>query len=195
MADKETLSVYAAKAADYARLVASDTPGKALQAFIAALPDQSHVLDLGCGVGDAACHMIAAGHSVDAWDASPEMAALARRRGVEVQIRTFDDLDTTAEYDGVHANFSLLHAPKSDFPAHLGRIARALKPGGLFHFGTKLGEGERRDALGRFYAFYDEAELEDLFAAAGLEILNRYKGKEAGLAGAIEPFIILLART
>ena len=195
MPDQETLSVYAAKAADYARLVASDTPGKALRAFIAALPEHSRVLDLGCGVGDGARHMMAAGHIVDAWDASPEMAALARQRGVEAEIRTFDDLDAIAEYDGVHANFSLLHAPKSDFPAHLARIVRALKPGGLFHFGTKLGEGERRDALGRFYAFYGEAELDELFAAAGLQILNRHRGREAGLAGTIDPFIILLART
>ena len=195
MPDEETLSVYAAKAADYARLVASERPGKALLRFIAALPPRSRLLDLGCGVGDAARHMMAAGHMVDAWDASPEMAALARKRGVEVEIRTFNDLDTTAEYDGVHANFSLLHAPKSDFPAHLARIVRALKPGGLFHFGTKLGEGERRDALGRFYAFYGEAELDDLFAAAGLQIVNRHRGSEAGLAGTIDPFIILLART
>ena len=195
MADARTLSVYAEKAGDYARMVATDAPGGALRAFIAALPSNARVLDLGCGVGDAAAHMIAAGHDVEAWDASPEMAEIARRRGVEVALKRFDELDTTAAYDGIHANFSLLHTPRAEMPGHLTRITRALRPGGLFHFGTKLGEGEQRDALGRFYAFYTEAELDRLFADAGLAIIERRHGREAGLAGTIDPFIILMART
>lgn len=194
MADARTLSVYAAKAGDYARLVASDKPGRALLAFIDALPEGGRVLDLGCGVGDAAASMKAAGLEVEAWDASPEMAEIAQGRGVKVDIRTFDTLDAVDEYDGIHANFSLLHEPKSHMPDHLARIQKALAPGGHFHFGTKMGEGEARDALGRFYAFYTEAELETLFAEAGLTILARRHGEEAGLAGTVDPFIILLAR-
>lgn len=194
MADARTLAVYAEKARDYAGLVASDRPGGALRAFIAALPEGGRVLDLGCGVGDSARHMIDAGLDVEAWDASPEMAALARERGVDVAIRRFGDLDAVAAYDGIHANFSLLHAPKADLPGHLARIRRALTPGGYFHFGTKTGEGERRDDLGRFYAFYTETELEGLFDTAGLTITHRRHGREAGLAGTVDPFIILLAR-
>lgn len=195
MVDEKTLAVYAAKAADYARLVARDRPGRHLSAFIAALPEGGRALDLGCGVGDATVHMVAAGLEVDAWDASPEMIAIAATKpGVSPELRRFEDLDANSVYDGIHANFSLLHASRADWPRHLAKISRALKPGGHFHLGTKLGEGEKRDALGRFYAYFSDAELTRMLAEAGMTILTRATGEEAGLAGTVDPYIIMLAR-
>ncbi|MCV6591402.1 MAG: SAM-dependent methyltransferase, partial [Silicimonas sp.] len=97
-------------------------------------------------------------------------------------------------YDGIHANFSLLHAPKIEMPGHLGRISRALRPRGVFHIGMKTGTGEARDALGRFYAYYQEDELTALLAAAGLNVIAKDRGREKGLAGTVDPWMILLAR-
>ncbi len=195
MADDQTLGVYAHKARDYADRFATGSPGPRLTAFIDSLPKGGRVLDLGCGPGRAAAVMKAAGLDVDAWDASPEMAALAADRfGLAVRIATFDDLDATEIYDGVYANFSLLHAPKADMPGHLAAIARALKPGGHLHLGLKTGTGEGRDSLGRFYAYYTDPELTGLLAAAGITILTRATGAEAGLGGTVDPWIILKAR-
>ena len=114
--------------------------------------------------------------------------------GLVVRVATFHMLDAREVYDGIYANFSLLHAPKSEMPAHLRRISVALVPGGLLHLGMKTGDGEKRDAIGRFYAYYTESELEGLLADAGLEIETRNYGEDMGLDGMMAPWIILTAR-
>ena len=195
MADEETLGVYRAKAEDYARMVAGIGSNRHLDAFIAALPAGAHVLDLGCGTGNASAAMVEAGLTIDAWDGSPEMASVARDQfGLDVQVKTFDMLTAIEVYDGVYANFSLLHAPKADMPANLDRCAQALKPGGILHLGLKTGSGEARDKLGRFYAYYSDAEITGLLEAAGLSVTSRVTGEEAGLDGAVAPWIIMKAK-
>ena len=194
MADRKTLDVYDAKAGDYADLVDRTKPGRHLTDFIEALPQGGHVLDLGCGPGTSAADMRDAGLNVEAWDASPEMARLGRETfGLDVRVMGFDALEADQAYDGVFANFSLLHAPKSQMPGHLERIARALKPGGLFHIGMKTGTGEKRDGIGRFYAYYEDAELSDLLAAAGFTVTDRAFGSDVGLDGVEAPWIIMRA--
>lgn len=195
MADRGTLDVYAKRAGDYARDVATKTPGAHLRAFVEGLPSQVRVLDLGCGPGHAAAYMVAQGLDVDAWDASPEMAEQGRDLyDLTIRVAAFEALEAEAHYDGIYANFSLLHAPKAEMPHHLARIARALKPNGLFHIGTKMGTGEKRDTIGRFYSYYEEDELVGLLAETGLTIETRAFGEDKGLDGVVAPWIILKAR-
>ncbi|NND22934.1 MAG: class I SAM-dependent methyltransferase [Boseongicola sp.] len=195
MADRKTLDVYARRAEDYSRRFDAEKPGKHLLAFIEALPADAKVLDLGCGTGRAARFMRQAGFSVDAWDASPEMARVAKEtHDLDVIVATFDQLDAVAVYDGVFASFTLLHAPKSQMPDHLARIRTALRPGGLFYLGLKTGQGEKRDKLGRFYAYYEDAEITGLLEDAGFTVETRDTGSETGLDGTVAPWIILTAR-
>ncbi len=194
-ADRETMDVYGRMAADYAAMADRPRNDRHLDLFIRSLSAGARVLDLGCGPGRAAARMTQAGLQVDAWDAAPEMAAIARERfGQEIRIATFDALDADAVYDGIYANFSLLHAPRSEMPEHLNRIAKALTPRGLFNIGLKTGVGEKRDSLGRFYAYYEETELTGLLEAAGFDILSRATGSEAGLDGVEAPWIVMRAR-
>lgn len=195
MTDSETLGVYAARAADYADLAAQERPRPHLKAFLAQMPDGARILDLGCGTGEAAAIMAASGYKVDAWDASPQMAEEGHaRNGVDITVAAFDALDAVDTYDGIYANFSLLHAPKSEMPGHLARIARALKTKGLFHIGLKTGDGEKRDSLGRFYAYYQDAEMTNLLTDAGMEVECRSFGVTQGLDGQMAPWIMLRAR-
>jgi len=195
MADRETLDVYRDRAADYANLSTLNVPDRHLKAFVSAVPDGGKVIDLGCGHGRSTALMIDAGLKAEGLDASPELAAIAGERfGVKVTVAGFETLDAKGAYDGVFANFSLLHAPKADLPAHLARIAKALCPDGAFHLGLKTGEGERRDALGRFYAYYTDAEITGLLEDAGFSVLSRDFGADAGLDATVAPWIVLLAR-
>ncbi|WP_299790956.1 class I SAM-dependent methyltransferase [uncultured Marivita sp.] len=184
MTDRETIAVYDARAGDYAKLETSDTPSATLAAFIVALPTGARVLDLGCGPGTSARHMVRAGCVVDALDASAEMIGLASAiDGVTARQASFDDISVTAIYDGVWANFSLLHAPRADMPRHLSAIHTALKPGGLFHIAVKEGTGAHRDSINRLYTYYTEAELTDLLQAAGFSVGPYRRGRDKGLSG------------
>lgn len=194
MADKRTLTTYTQKAGDYAALEASDGERRALDAFLACLPPGGAILDLGCGPGLHAARMAAQGFRVSAIDATPAFVEAARERGVEARLGTFDDLSEISGYDGIWASFSLLHAPKADFPRHLAAIHRALRPGGLLYLGLKLGTGEHRDSLGRFYAYYEEPELNRLLSEAGFSEIRATSGEGAGQAGTVDRIILMTAR-
>lgn len=195
MSDKETMAVYAKAAEDYAKGFArsKDTFHEPdYQAFAAGLPEGGAVLDLGCGPGHWAARFRDDGYRVAAVDASPEMAAYAQDTyGIEVSVAGFEEIEAEAAFDGIWAFFSLLHVPRADFPGHLALLRSALKPGGMLSLGMKLGAGERRDHLGRFYAYYSEAELRGMLKNAGFTVLSARRGNGKGLAGAEETFVVL----
>ena len=103
------------------------------------------VLDLGCGTGEDAAHLMARGISVHAVDASPSMVAQARARGVAAEVMRGEDLVRLAgesacltrtgqakacpTTDGAISNFGALNCV-----ADLAAVARALgalvRPGG-----------------------------------------------------------------
>ncbi len=193
--DKRTIAVYRDRAAEYvSRFGDEDAPSASLQRFAGALPPGGRILDLGCGPGTSAVHFAAQGFEVEAIDATQEMVDIARQRGVAARLGTFDDLDADTEYDGVWANFSLLHAPRADLPRHFAAIARALKPGGALHVGMKLGDGAARDRLDRLYTYVTRDELAGLLTNAGFVLVAEKTFEEAGLAGPVEPGIVMLAR-
>ncbi len=193
MSDKSTIDTYDARAQDYAELV-DDVKMDGLDAFIAAMPKGAHILDLGCGPGNGAVHMAAAGHTVAAFDASTEMVALANRHpGVNAHQATFDEIEGEALYDGIWASFSLLHAPKADMPRHLAALHRAAKPGARLHLSVKVGEGEQTDTIGRFYSYYTQAELDGLIEEAGFRVAGHLTGAEEGLSGDMAEWVAVEA--
>lgn len=195
MTDRETLDVYDARASEYADL--TDAAGRidpALAAFLQELPEGGKVLDLGCGPGTAAAAMTSFGFQVDAVDGSEEMVALAsRHEGVSARCAVFEEIDDEGAYDGIWANFSLLHAPREQMPSHLKRLHKALKPGGIFHIGMKLGTGAQRDGIGRFYTYYTDVELTGLMETAGFTIVDRRFGRDKGLDGTMADWICMRA--
>ena len=166
MPDPETLKFYADNAARYGRHAQGPTPQ--LAGFLAHLPPGSTVLELGTGNGRDAAAMLAAGFAVTPSDASPELAAEAEARlGTPVRIMAFHEIDEVDAYDGVWACAALLHAPRDELTADLARIFRALRPGGHLFASFKAGDGEGRDALGRYYNYPDATGLRAHVVAAG----------------------------
>lgn len=194
-ADARTIAVYDAQAAAYADRFQTAEPEPALQSFIEALPQGARVLDLGCGPGNASAFMRATGLDPDPVDASPAMVALANdRHGIGARLATFDEIAGEAAYHGVWANFSLLHAPRADLPRHFAALHWALIPGGLLHVGMKTGTGEARDRIDRFYTFVGRTELAGLLEAASFTVIAVEEGEERGLAGTLDPFVLMRAR-
>lgn len=195
MSDRETLAIYDAQAETYAKLTENDAGNDDLQSFIDALPKGGRALDLGCGPGLFAAKMAQAGLQVEAWDASAAMIELAgAKAGVSAHLKTFDALAGASGFDGIFANFSLLHAKRSMVPTYIAQAAAALNAGGVFHIAMKTGAGEKRDAIGRHYCYFSEAELSQMIEESALRIFRRNHGRDIGLSGELADWVSLQAR-
>jgi SAM-dependent methyltransferase len=164
--DEETLQFYRSNAQSYADW--AKAPSTRLRGFLALLPPGGSILELGCGAGNHSAVMLEAGFQVRATDGSPEMAEIASRRlGHPVEAMLFHQLNAEEAYDGVWASACLLHVPRDELAGILSRIRHALKPSGVFYASFKVGEGDGRDNLGRYYNYPSPEWLAATYAAAG----------------------------
>src|SRR5205807_9106260 len=92
------------------------------------------ILDLGCGDGVLTEKIAAAGATVVAVDAGPDMIAAARARGLDARVVDGQKLTFSNEFDAVFSN-AALHWMR-DQRAVLAGVPRALKPAGRFVAGT-----------------------------------------------------------
>ena len=96
------------------------------------------------------------------------------------------------QFDGVWACASLLHCPKSEFSSALENIILALKPEGCAYISLKKGDGELFDDKGRYFSFYQQAELEGLLGEVkGINKTNIWI-EESPLRGANQAWINIL---
>jgi trans-aconitate methyltransferase len=97
--------------------------------LLAPMPGE-RILDLGCGDGVLTEKILAAGATVVAVDAGPDMVAAARARGIDARVMDGQRLAFANEFDAVFSNAALhwMH----DQQAVLAGVHRALKPGGRF---------------------------------------------------------------
>ncbi|MCK1299925.1 class I SAM-dependent methyltransferase [Bradyrhizobium sp. 24] len=164
--DEGTLQFYRSNARSYADW--AKAPSTRLRGFLALLPSGGSILELGCGAGNHSAVMLAEGFSVRATDGSPEMAEIASQRlGHAVEAMRFDQLDAHEAYDGVWASACLLHVPRDELAGILARIHRGLRPSAVFYASYKMGEGDGRDSLGRYYNYASPEWLEATYASAG----------------------------
>ena len=191
--DADTLAFYDREAGVYAARTRGE-PVR-LRAFLEQLRPRAAILELGCGGGQDAELMSAAGFEVTATDGSAGLAAEAQARlGRPVRVMRFEELEDVAAYDAVWANACLLHVPEDGLADVLARIHRALKPGGRFYAGFKSGDGGDRDSLGRYYNFPSEERLCVVYAAAGAwEPLDVTTGQGGGFDGVQRTWLHVLA--
>jgi trans-aconitate methyltransferase len=88
------------------------------------------ILDLGCGDGVLTEKIAAAGASVVAVDAAPDMVAAAKARGLDARVVPGQSLAFDREFDAVFSNAALHWMRPQE--AVLDGVCRALKPGGRF---------------------------------------------------------------
>ena len=191
--DKATIQAYTDRIDDYRGLV-KDIKNPDLEQFIKLLPKAGKVLDAGAGPGNDALKMRTAGLDVTALEPTPEFADLIEAAGTPLIRQDFEGIPDSGDYDGVWASFSLLHVARNDCYRHIQQIHKALKPGGILVLGMKLGDGEKRDHLGRYYCYYSEEELLSMLSDTGFDVLHQRSGSAKGLAGNKEPFIYLTAK-
>ena len=132
--------------------------------FLPHIPPGGHILDAGCGSGRDSLAFLERGYRVTAFDASPSLAALAERHsGQPVKVLRLQDLEWSQTFDGIWACASLLHVPAAELPDVMGRLARAMRTGGVLYASFKYGRGER-ECQGRRFTDLDQAGLQALLS-------------------------------
>ena len=192
--DNLTIDIYNKNAIQYANLEIDKISLKAYYDFSNALPKKGLVLDYGCGPGYFAKRFLADGFKVDAFDASEKMIELASKETqINWSVTDFKSFRAKTKYDGIWANFSLLHAPKREINLLVQNIFKSLKPRGLFSLGLKLGTGESRDKMGRKYSYFEEKEIRSILLNESFMYSSHHLGEAIGLDGENANFIIILS--
>jgi SAM-dependent methyltransferase len=119
------------------------TPEGNVAAFAPWLPEPpARVLDCACGIGLLAAGLARAGYDAHASDISPEMVARTRTLGVQAEVRAWEDLPPSGDFDAILCvGNSLAHA--EDRRTALRAMAAALSPGGALEQRGGVEEVER----------------------------------------------------
>lgn len=195
MSDAATLAFYQREAPKYT-LSGAEGHSRHLDTFLDRLKPGSKILELGCGGGRDAARMVERGFVVDPTDATPAMVKKAKERwNLPARVMRFDELNAKQEYDAVWAHASLLHCPREEHRNVLQRIFAALTSGGWMFANYKMGDGEGRDNLGRYYNFPNRAWLElEYLSAAGWQSIELVEETGSGYDGVARQWVCVTAK-
>ena len=160
--------------------IADDPRDRYVELLLARLPERPDILEIGCGAGIEPTPTFARIGRLTGIDISGAQIERAQKALPEAELIHGDFTTATfaaGSYDAVVALFTLTHIPADDLPALLGRVARWLRPDGLFlaTFGTGAAhETVVDDFLGApmFFSGFDEETNERLVREAGLTIVE-----------------------
>ncbi len=148
-----------------------------LDELAARLPEDGRVLDLGCGNGTKIARL-AGRFELTAVDLSEEQLRLARATVPEATLihGDFGELDFAAgTFDAITALYSIVHVPRAEHRGLFERIARWLKPGGLFLSSlSHVGGDDRTDewlGVEMFFSGFDTETNRRLVRDAGFELI------------------------
>lgn len=137
----------------------------------------NRVLDVGCGPGRYMSYF--SQHGLDVVGVDLAIACLDRARQ-EVPAASFAKMDMrhlafqNNSFHGLWACASFLHIPKKEARSTLDEFFRALLPQGILYLAMKEGNGEvylsEPSGHNRFFALYQQKELEQLLAESSFEI-------------------------
>jgi SAM-dependent methyltransferase len=134
------------------------------------------ILDLGCGPGRDLKAFRTRGHEPIGLEGSPALAAMARdHSGCEVWEQDFLALKLPAgDFDGIFANASLFHVPRTELPRVLGELHATLKADGVLFSSNPRGNNEEGWNRGRYGVYHDLESWRAFLAAAGFVELEHY---------------------
>lgn len=157
-------------------------PADILNSFVEGLKG-NRVLDLGSGPGRDAVLLRNKGLDVLCLDGSQNMVDATNRLGFQSIKRDFRHLELQEEtLDGVWAYSSLIHVSFAEAKEIISQIFQVLKPGGLLFLGLIEGSGNEERKIGnsrytRYFEYYDDKKLKDLFTNSGFNLLQQNKFK------------------
>ena len=174
----------------------------ALEELARGLASGAPVLDLGCGAGVPVTRWLARRFAVTGVDVSARQLDLARLHAPSAKFVKADMTEVSFEpesFDAAVAFHSIIHVPRSEHRALLGRIHRWLRPGGPFFatWAQDAWEGEDEDWEGwgapMSWSHYDGETSLELLRTAGFEV-ERAEVRTTSGPGGDETWLWVLAR-
>lgn len=134
------------------------------------------ILDVGCGPGRDLAYFSGLGHEAVGVEGAAEMARMARElTGCRVLEQNFLSLNLpNGHFDGIFANASLFHVPKSELPRILRQLCASLKSRGVLFTSNPRGDNVEVMNGERFCALHDYHSWRDFVTAAGFEEIHHY---------------------
>lgn len=177
-----TKESYQMTAAEYANNVLELAPLASIKNFIAMLPPNPHIIDIGCGSGRDAKIFTNMGAKVVGIDFCPNLIEIAKAHAplADFHLMNIENMAVTPSFfDGAWAACSLAHISKANFPTVLKHIHTMLKREGYFYLALKQGEGEGLEIdkryerhIQKFWSYYEFEELKDFLEEAQFKVLE-----------------------
>jgi SAM-dependent methyltransferase len=170
------------------------------------LPPGGNVLELGCGPGNVAKHML--GKRPDLYylgiDLAPEMIKAAKEEnpGAEFQLLDIRNADRIeGRFDAVIAAFSIPYLSSDDLPGVMANMSRLTAENGMIYLSFMEGARERsgfektsftgEEEL--YISYYPAPEIELLLKENGFEIKRPYSQDYPEADGSVTKDIIYIA--
>ena len=180
--NKSAVKIYDSVALDYVKNF-SEMSTEELEfrnAFLKRLKRGAHIVDLGCGAGDASNYFVEHGMESEGVDLSKAMIGIAKENYPDIHFTIADirKFMPTQKANAVWASYSLFHFEQSEFEKTLLQIKKYLKNEGLFALIVQEGEGEvevaepLRPEEKIFIRLYTEKELKAILSKHDFEVLD-----------------------
>ncbi|MFW9818736.1 MAG: class I SAM-dependent methyltransferase, partial [Candidatus Thorarchaeota archaeon] len=149
-----------------------------LKEFATLLPENAHILDVGCGAGiPTSKFLIKRGIRVTGIDLSNKMLDLARENVPNAEFIKMDMNKLKFNentFDGIVSVYTLFHVPKKNHLRIFKKFFEILKPGGILLINTGVSESEGESnffGVPMFWSNYSPKITLNLVVEAGFSIL------------------------
>jgi SAM-dependent methyltransferase len=143
------------------------------------IPAGSTVLELGSGFGRDADYIESKGYKVIRTDGAQGFVDLLIKQGHQALLLNAITDEFGKKLDMIFANAVLLHFSPQQVEQVIEKAYQSLKPGGVFAFSLKQGEGsewsEKKLNAKRYFKYWDEQELKSLLARTKFIQIDRSK--------------------